>query len=79
MKLPLQNSLEFKWWVVHGHEIESSKLSIKIMRDLKYDKKTIEKVRVLIENHMNKNQFASDRASKRLLARVGEENIYSLF
>lgn len=49
------------------------------MRDLKYDKKTIEKVRVLIENHMNKNQFASDRASKRLLARVGEENIYSLF
>lgn len=63
----------------YGHEIESSKLSIKIMRDLKYDKKTIEKVRVLIENHMNKNQFASDRASKRLLARVGEENIYSLF
>lgn len=63
----------------YGHEIEPSKLSIKITRDLKYDKKTIEKVRVLIENHMNKNQFASDRASKRLLARVGEENIYSLF
>jgi tRNA nucleotidyltransferase (CCA-adding enzyme) len=62
----------------YGHEAESSKLSIKILREIKYDSKTIEKVSILIENHMNKNQLSSEKASKRLLARVGEENIYSL-
>lgn len=67
-------------WTFHGHEVVGAKMAKKILKDLKFPKETIDKVESLIRSHM----FFSDpdtvtlAAVRRLIARVGKENIEDL-
>ncbi len=67
-------------WTFHGHDVVSAKMAKRILADLKYPKEIIEKVSLLVRVHM----FFSDpdqitlSAVRRLIARVGQENIGDL-
>lgn len=67
-------------WTFHGHEVVGAKMAKKILKDLKFPKETTDKVESLIRSHM----FFSDpdtvtlAAVRRLIARVGRENIEDL-
>lgn len=67
-------------WTFHGHEVVGAKMAKKILKDLRFPKETIDKVEALIRSHM----FFSDpdtvtlAAVRRLIARVGKENIEDL-
>ncbi len=71
---------EKKDWTFHGHDVVSARMAKKILGELKYPKDLIEKVVLLIRWHM----FFSDpdeitlSAVRRLIARVGQENIGDL-
>lgn len=73
-------SEEKKDWTFHGHDVVSSRMAKKILTELKYPKDLIEKVVLLVRWHM----FFSDpdeitlSAVRRLIARVGQENIGDL-
>ncbi len=73
-------SEEKKDWTFHGHDVVSARMAKKIMADLKYPKDLTEKVVLLVRAHM----FFSDpdqitlSAVRRLIARVGQENIEDL-
>lgn len=62
----------------YGHEKVSSEIARSIMMRLKYDNKTIDSVCKIVENHMNKSQLKSKSAIKRLINRVGIENLEGL-
>lgn len=75
-----QWSDEKKDWTFYGHDVVSAKMAKRILNDLKFPKETIEKVTMLVRSHM----FFSDpdvitlSAVRRLIARVGKENIEEL-
>lgn len=50
-----------------------------ILRDYKYPKKFINKVKLLIEEHMKVAGKMSDKALRRQIKRLGEENIDPLY
>ncbi len=55
----------------YGHDKASAEIAEAIMRRLKYDNETIEKIKVLILNHMNKKDKITRKACKRFINRVG--------
>ncbi len=67
-------------WTFYGHDVVGAKLTKKILSELKYPKKTIDKVVKLVRWHM----FFSDpeqitlSAVRRLIATVGKEDIWEL-
>jgi poly(A) polymerase/tRNA nucleotidyltransferase (CCA-adding enzyme) len=67
-------------WTFHGHEVVGAKLTKKILNDLKFPQKTIDKVVKLVRWHM----FFSDpeqitlSAVRRLIANIGKEDIWEL-
>jgi putative nucleotidyltransferase with HDIG domain len=67
-------------WTFYGHDVVGAKLTKKILTELKYPKKTIDKVVKLVRWHM----FFSDpeqitlSAVRRLIATVGKEDIWEL-
>ena len=67
-------------WTFYGHDMVSARMAKKILSDLKLPKETIHKVVLLVRWHM----FFSDpdlvtlAAVRRLIARVGKENINDL-
>lgn len=71
---------EKKDWTFHGHEVVSARMAKKILLDLKMPKDMSEKIVLLVRWHM----FFSDpdlvtlAAVRRLIARVGKENIGDL-
>lgn len=66
-------------WRFLGHEKESAEMAGEIMRRLKFGKEMIGKVQNLIEHHMiGYNSGWSDGAVRRLIRRVGLENIDDL-
>jgi len=75
-----QWSDEKKDWTFYGHDMVSGRMAKKILTNLKFPKETIEKVTTLVRWHM----FFSDpdvvtlSAVRRLIARVGKENITEL-
>jgi poly(A) polymerase/tRNA nucleotidyltransferase (CCA-adding enzyme) len=63
----------------YNHEIESSKIAVKIMKELKFPNKDIQKIEHLIRNHMfNYESEWTDAAIRRFIARVGVKNIDDL-
>ncbi len=64
----------------YGHEVIGARMAKKILQDLKYPNKIIEKVEKLVRLHM----FFSDTtqislsAVRRIIARIGKENIWDL-
>lgn len=73
-------SEEKKDWTFHGHEVVGARVTKKVLEDLRFPKKTIDKVVKLVRWHM----FFSDpekitlSAVRRMIRNVGEENIWDL-
>ena len=63
----------------NDHDSIGSEMSIKILKNLKFDNNTIEKVSVLIKEHMHTGEDYKKPAIKRLINRVGKENLDNLF
>jgi len=63
----------------HNHEIPSARKAVRIMKNLKFPNKSIQRIEHLIRHHMfNYEPLWSDAAVRRLIARVGLESIDSL-
>jgi putative nucleotidyltransferase with HDIG domain len=71
---------EKKDWTFHGHDVVGAKMTKKIMADLKFPVKTVEKVTKLVRWHL----FFSDTekitlsAVRRIIRNVGQEHIWDL-
>lgn len=63
----------------YGHDKVGAKIAKTALERLKFSKKMIEDVSILIENHMTHHGTFKDKGLKRLIRRVGEENIGDLF
>lgn len=63
----------------YRHHMKGMELAEKILKRLKYDNKTIETVKQLVKEHMLKYEIPTERGIKRLINRVGNENINRLF
>jgi putative nucleotidyltransferase with HDIG domain len=67
-------------WTFYGHEVVGSRVTRKALNELRFSKDTVEKVVKLVRWHM----FFSDpdeislSAVRRMIANVGEENIWDL-
>lgn len=62
-----------------GHQKESEELLKKRMKYLRYPKKTIEDATLLVRRHMDNTNTYTKKSIRKLLRRMGEENIYRLF
>lgn len=67
-------------WTFHGHDVVSAKMAKKILTDLRFPTETTEKVRLLVRWHMffSDTEIVTLAAVRRLIARVGTENIEDL-
>lgn len=62
-----------------GHQEISEKIIRKRLKDLKYPKKFIENTAILVRRHMDNTNTYTKKSVRKLLRKVGEENIYDLF
>ncbi|MFA6227466.1 MAG: HD domain-containing protein [Candidatus Paceibacterota bacterium] len=67
-------------WTFYGHEVIGARMTEKILTDLKYPKKVIEKVVKLVRWHMffSDTEQISLSAVRRIIAQVGKDNIWDL-
>ena len=67
-------------WTFYGHEVLGSRETKKILSDLRYPTKVIEKVTMLVRWHMffSDTELISLSAVRRMIANVGQENIWDL-
>lgn len=63
----------------YGHELTGEKLAIKILKDLKFDNNTINKVSKLVKNHMKIPSTKNIVKVKKYINQVGKENLDILF
>lgn len=63
----------------YGHDKVSAEIASKQLRDLRFDKKTIESVENLIAKHMNSANTYTIKSVKRLLRKLGETDTRRLF
>lgn len=63
----------------YGHAGSASELAVLVLTRLGFDRKTIASVKALIKEHMNCYENISDLSLRRLIRRVGVENMDSLF
>ena len=63
----------------YGHEILGAELVEEILKKYRLPNKTIEKVKILILDHMKVHSEMSDKALRRQIKRVGRENILDLY
>lgn len=63
----------------YRHHMMGMDITESILKRLKYDNKTIESVKILVKEHMPKYDKVTPRVIKRLINRVGVENIERLF
>lgn len=73
-------SRETKQWTFYGHEVVGSRVTKKILENLKYPNKIIEKVVKLVRWHMffTDTEQITLSAVRRMIANVGKENIWDL-
>lgn len=71
---------EKKDWTFYGHDVVGTKMTKKILENLKFPKKEIETVAKLVRWHMffSDTEKISLSAVRRIIANVGKENIWSL-
>lgn len=62
----------------YGHHVEGYHISRKILHRLRFDNKTIDKVSILVKEHMTRG-IQKDSSLKKLMKRVGVENLSLLF
>ena len=67
-------------WTFYGHEVIGARQVKKILSDLKFPQKTIEKVVKLVRWHMffSDTESITHSAVRRLVANVGKDNIWDL-
>lgn len=67
-------------WTFYGHEVVGTRITKKILSDLKFPKKVIEKVTKLVRWHMffSDTEAVTHSAVRRLVTHVGKENIWDL-
>ncbi len=63
----------------YGHEARSAEIAETILDRLKYDRKTTKKVLTLISNHMVSTDMKNELKIKKLIQKLGKENINDLF
>lgn len=63
----------------YGHPNKGEEVTRNILKRLRYDNDTINKVCILVREHMNVLDNPKDSALKRLLNRVGKDIIFDLF
>lgn len=63
----------------YGHEARSAEIAETILDRLKYDRKTTKKVLTLISNHMVSTDMKNELKLKKLIQKLGKENINDLF
>jgi len=63
----------------YNHHIIGMDITKDILKRLKYDNRTIELVKALVKEHMSKYNGVTPRIIKRLINRVGVDNIERLF
>lgn len=61
------------------HNIKGANMAKDILKRLKFDNRTVEKVYILVLEHMNKFEKSKDSTLKRLIGRVGKENLDDFF
>ena len=71
---------EKKAWTFYGHEVIGARMTEKILQDLRFPAKIIEKVTKLVRNHMffADTEQISLSAVRRIVARVGKDNVWDL-
>jgi len=64
----------------YGHEVIGARMTEKILQDLKFPTKVIEKVTKFVRNHMffADTELISLSAVRRIVARVGKDNVWDL-
>ncbi|MCR6545614.1 CCA tRNA nucleotidyltransferase [Dehalobacterium formicoaceticum] len=62
----------------YGHELQSQKMTDEIMSRLKWDRKTKDQVTLLVGEHMHHLSPMKGKALKRMLNRLGKENMERL-
>jgi tRNA nucleotidyltransferase (CCA-adding enzyme) len=67
-------------WSFYGHEVVGARMAKKILNDLKFPQKTVDKVIKLIRWHMffSDTETITHSAVRRLIANVGQENVWDL-
>ncbi|MFT9496215.1 CCA tRNA nucleotidyltransferase [Anaerosolibacter sp.] len=63
----------------YGHQLKGMEMTSHILKRLKYDNKAIDIVQMLVREHMSRLQHVKPKAVKRLIQRVGIENIDRFF
>jgi putative nucleotidyltransferase with HDIG domain len=71
---------EQQTWTFYGHEVVGSRVTRKILTDLRYPKKIVDKISMLVRWHMffSDTEQISLSAVRRMVANVGRENIWDL-
>ncbi len=69
-----------KAWTFYGHEVVGARVTKKILENLKYPTKVVEKVTKMVRWHMffSDTQQISLSAVRRMIVNVGRENIWDL-
>lgn len=62
-----------------GHDIKGAQVAREILSRLGYEKEFIKDVAALIETHMSRYNIMKEKGIKKLIDKVGEENIEKLF
>lgn len=72
---------EGEFCTFYGHQVVGERMAIEILDRLKYPKEMIEKIALLIREHMfvYDPETVTDAGARRLLRRVGPENMDDLF
>ncbi|WIF94242.1 CCA tRNA nucleotidyltransferase [Caminicella sporogenes] len=63
----------------YNHCVVGAEMAEEILKKLKYDKKTISSVKMLIKNHMLRLNEITAKTVKRLINKMGTENVERLF
>ena len=71
---------EKKEWTFYGHEVIGARMTEKILLDLRFPTKVIEKVTKYVRTHMffADTELISLSAVRRIVARVGKDNVWDL-
>jgi tRNA nucleotidyltransferase (CCA-adding enzyme) len=71
---------EANQWTFYGHEVVGSRVTGKILENLKFSRETIDKVVNLVRWHMffSDTEKITPSAVRRLIANVGKENVWDL-
>lgn len=69
-----------KQWTFYGHEVVGSRVTRKILENLKFSRETIDKVVKLVRWHMffSDTEMVTLSSVRRLIVNVGKENVWDL-